>query len=191
MTSIGIIIGSTRPGRRGPEVAQWVHGIAARRDDASYTVVDLADYRLPMLDEPVAAAKSPDYVRPHTRTWAETIDSFDGFVFVTPEYNHSLPGALKNALDFLYREWNNKAAAFVGYGPAGAVRAVEHLRLIGAELKLADVRTQVALSMFTDFEDGVRAKPAAHQEGILSTLLDELVAWADALKTVREPVQIG
>jgi NAD(P)H-dependent FMN reductase len=191
MTSIAIIIGSTRPGRRGAEVARWVHDVAAQRDDATFTVVDLADYRLPMLDEPVAAAKSTDYQHAHTQAWSETIDSFDGFVFVTPEYNHSLPGALKNAIDFLYREWNNKAAGFVGYGPGGGVRAVEHLRLIGAELKLAGVRTQVALSIFTDFEEATRVKPAAHQEGILTTLLDEVVSWAGALRTVRQPAFAG
>ncbi|MCU1681317.1 MAG: reductase [Amycolatopsis sp.] len=191
MTDIAIIIGSTRPGRRGAEVARWVHEIASQREDANYTVVDIADYDLPMLDEPHAAAKTADYRQPHTQTWSATINSFDGFVFVTPEYNHSLTGALKNALDFLYQEWNNKAAGFVGYGPGGAIRAVEHLRLIGAELKLADVRTQVALSMFTDFEDAVRVKPAAHQEGILTTMLDELVTWADALKATRNPVAVG
>lgn len=191
MTTIAIIIGSTRPGRRGAEVARWVHDVASRRDDATFTVVDLADYRLPMLDEPDAAAKSADYQQAHTQEWSKAIDSFDGFVFVTPEYNHSLPGALKNAIDFLYREWNNKAAGFVGYGPGGGVRAVEHLRLIAAELKLAGVRTQVALSIFTDFEEAVRVKPAAHQEGILMTLLDEVVSWADALSTVRRPAFAG
>ena len=93
------------------------------------------------------------YEQPHTKRWAEKIASFDGFVFVTPEYNHATSGALKNAIDFLYAEWNNKAAGFVSYGAAGGARAVEHLRLVLGELQIADVTSQVALSLLTDFEN--------------------------------------
>ena len=93
------------------------------------------------------------YSKPHTKAWAAKIATFDAFVFVTPEYNHSTSGALKNAIDFLYREWNDKAAGFVGYGGAGGTRAVEHLRLIMGEIKVADVRAQVALSMHDRFRE--------------------------------------
>lgn len=154
--------------------------------------VDLADYDLPLLDEP-APAMFGVYSKPHTRRWAATIASFDGFVFITPEYNHSVPGALKNAIDYLYAEWNDKAAGFVSYGVHGGVRAVEHLRLTMAELKVADVRSQVVLPVFTDFkfsdpnepmDPGVVA-PGPHQEPTLMEMLDEIIAWSNALKPLR------
>ncbi|MEV8635858.1 NAD(P)H-dependent oxidoreductase [Streptosporangium sp. NPDC051023] len=184
MLKIGIIIGSTRPGRTAETVARWVRDIAAKRDDAEFELVDLADYNLPNLDEENHPAQGL-YARPHTLAWARKIDEFDGYVLVTPEYNHSTSGALKNALDFLYREWNNKAVGFVSYGAAGGVRAVEHLRLIAGELQLADVRAQVELSLFTDFENFTVFTPSARQEGTLTTMLDQLVAWSAALRTVR------
>ncbi len=142
MLRIAIIIGSTRPGRKAAAVADWVNEIAGSRDDATFELVDLADYDLPHLDEPVPAAMGPSYTQPHTRAWAARIASFDGFIFVTPEYNHSITGALKNAIDYLYVEWHNKAAGFVSYGLTGGTRAVEHLRLIMSELQIAHVRAQ-------------------------------------------------
>jgi NAD(P)H-dependent FMN reductase len=179
---IGIILGSTRPNRNGEAVAQWVHGIAAARGDADYELIDLKDANLPLLDEPIPPSQGK-YSQPHTQAWAQTIAGFDAFVFVTPEYNHSTSGALKNAIDFLYKEW--KAAGFVSYGSAGGVRAVEHLRLIMAELMIADVRAQVALSLFTDFENFSVFKPAPHHEQMVHTMLDQLLAWGAAMKTVR------
>ena len=104
---------------------------------------------------------------------------------MTPEYNHGIPGALKNAIDFLYREWNNKAAGFVSYGGVGGIRSVEHLRLVMAELQVADVRGQVALSLFTDFENFTKFKPAPYQEQALNTLIDQVTAWGTALKALR------
>ena len=106
-------------------------------------------------------------------------------MFVTPEYNHSTSGALKNAIDFLYREWNDKAAGFVGYGGLGGARAVEHLRLVMGELKVADVRAQVALSMHTDFENFATFKPRPEQEKAVNAMLNDLVAWGQALQTMR------
>src|SRR5215468_8543810 len=152
MTKIAIIIGSTRPGRNGEAVAEWVYDIARKRGDAEYELVDIADHKLPHLDEAVPPALG-QYSQPHTKAWAEKIASFDGYVFVTPEYNHSTSAALKNAIDFLYREWNNKAAGFVSYGSAGGTRAVEHLRLVMGELQVADVRAQVMFSLAHDFEN--------------------------------------
>jgi NAD(P)H-dependent FMN reductase len=121
MTKIGIIIGSTRPGRNGEAVGKWVHEVARRRTDAEFELVDLLDYKLPLLDEVYPPAMGR-YQEPHTLQWADKIRSFDGFVFVTAEYNHSIPGALKNVIDFLHAEWNNKAVGFVSYGLAGGVR---------------------------------------------------------------------
>ena len=125
------------------------------------------------------------YTQPHTLAWAEKIASFDGFVFVTPEYNHSTSGALKNAIDFLFAEWNDKAAGFVSYGSAGGARAVEHLRLVMGELKVADVRGQVTLSLMTDFKNFSEFAPAEYQESQLATMLDQVVSWSNALTTVR------
>lgn len=184
MTRIGIIIGSTRPGRRGEAVARWVAEHAAKRADAQFELVDLADFNLPLLDEPLPPSRG-QYEHAHTRAWSAKIASFDGFVFVTPEYNHSTSGALKNAIDFVYREWNHKAAGFVGYGSAGGVRAVEHLRLIMGELLVADVRAQVALSLFSDWSEGA-FRPDPRHEKSLATMLDQVVAWSNALKPLRK-----
>jgi NAD(P)H-dependent FMN reductase len=184
MTRIAIIAGSTRPGRKARAVADWVHSIAAGRDDAEFTVVDLAEVGLPHLDEPVPASAG-QYQHAHTRDWAGTVAGFDGFVFVTPEYNHSTSAALKNALDFVYAEWNNKAAGFVGYGATGGIRAVEQLRLIMAELQIADVRAQVALSLFSDFTDMTKLTPAPHQAGMLNAMLGQVVTWSNVLRPLR------
>lgn len=184
MIKIAVIVGSTRPGRKAEAVARWVLEIAKLRNDAMYDLVDIQDFNLPLLDEPVPPSMG-QYSKPHTKTWAAKIDSYDGFVFVTPEYNHGISGALKNAIDFLFKEWNNKAAGFVGYGSAGGVRAVESLRLVMGEVMIATVRAQVMLSLFTDFENYTTFKPAAHHDKNVGDLLDQLVAWSAALQSVR------
>ena len=185
MIKVGIILGSTRPGRRGEGVARWVFEQASKRTDAQFELVDLQDFNLPLLDEGQPPAKM-QYEHEHTKVWSTKISSLDAYVFVTPEYNHSIPGALKNAIDYLYREWNNKAAGFVSYGGgAGGTRAVEHLRLVMGELMVADVRAQVALSLFTDFENFTTFKPMPQQEKSLTTLLDQVIAWGEALRPLR------
>jgi NAD(P)H-dependent FMN reductase len=184
MLRIAIIVGSTRPGRKADAVARWVHQIALLRNDAVYELVDIQDFNLPLLDEAVPPSMG-QYAQPHTKAWAAKIASYDGFVFVTPEYNHSTSGALKNAIDFLFAEWNNKAAGFVSYGSAGGVRAVESLRLVMGEIKIADVRAQVMLSLHTDFENFTIFKPAEKHEKTVSAMLDEVVAWSDALQGLR------
>lgn len=182
---IGIIIGSTRPGRVGDQVAKWVLEHASTRTDAEFELVDLADFALPHLDEAVPASQGR-YANAHTKAWAQKVDSFDGYIFVTPEYNHSTSGALKNAIDFVYGEWNNKAAGLVSYGGAGGTRAAEHLRLILGELQVADVRQQVSFSLMTDFENYSVFTPAAYHAALLSTQLDQLIPWAGALAQVRD-----
>lgn len=184
MIRIAIIIGSTRPGRKAEIVARWVHEIAQKRGDAEFEVVDIQDFNLPLLDEPVPPSLGR-YSKPHTKAWAAKIATFDAYVFVTPEYNHGTSGALKNAIDFLYAEWNNKAAGFVGYGSAGGVRAVEQLRLVMGELQVADVRAQVMLSLYTDFENLTTFKPAGYHEKSVNAMLDQLISWGRALKAVR------
>lgn len=185
MLRVALILGSTRPGRNGEAVANWVYENAKTRTDADYELVDIADYNLPLLDEAIPPSMG-QYSKDHTKRWAEKIASFDAFVFVTPEYNHGMNGALKNAIDFLFAEWNNKAAGFVSYGSAYGVRAVEHLRGVCGEIKIADVRTQVMLSLFTDFENFSTFKPSGHHLRILNTMLDEVVSWGTAMKTVRD-----
>ncbi len=182
---IGIIIGSTRPGRVGDQVARWVLEQAQSRSDAEFELVDLADFALPHLDEAIPPSLG-QYANAHTKAWAAKVDSFDGYIFVTPEYNHSTSGALKNALDFVYAEWNNKAAGLVSYGSAGGTRAAEHLRLILAELQVADVRQQVSFSLMSDFENYSAFTPAAYHAGMFATQLDQLVPWTIALRSVRE-----
>lgn len=184
MLKIAIVTGSTRPGRKNEAVAHWVYGIASQRKDAAFELVDIADYNLPLLNEPVPPSQG-QYTHNHTKRWASKMASFDAYVFVTPEYNHGISGALKNAIDYLYHEWNNKAAGFVSYGSVGGVRAVEHLRLVMAELMVATVRAQVMLSLFCDFENFTTFKPDPRHEAKVHTMLDQLIAWAKALKTVR------
>jgi NAD(P)H-dependent FMN reductase len=187
MTKIGIILGSTRPGRNGEQVAKWVYDVASKRADAEFELIDLLDYKLPHLDEPVPPA-ADKYSQPHTLAWSDKIAQFDGYVIVTPEYNHSPSGALKNAIDFLFKEWNNKAVGFVSYGAQGGARAVEHLRLVAGELMMADVRAQLALSLAYDFENYSVLQPTERHEQVLGTVLDQVVAWSNALAHLREPV---
>ena len=165
------------PAKGLPAVGQWVLSVANTRSDASFELIDLAEVNLPLLDESVPAIFG-EYEHAHTRAWASLIAPYDGFVFVTPEYNHSFSAALKNALDYLYAEWNDKAAGFVGFGGTGGLRAVEQLRLVLAELKVATVRSQVALGR-GELEAGLQ------QDEELNAMLDELVAWASALRSVR------
>jgi NAD(P)H-dependent FMN reductase len=186
MTRIGIVLGSTRPNRNGEQVAKWVYDIASRRTDAEFELVDLRDYPLPHLDEPLPPSLG-QYQNEHTRQWAAKIASFDGFVFVTPEYNHSTSGVLKNAIDYLYAEWHNKAVGFVSYGSVGGARAAEQLRLVVGELQMADVRQQVALSLLTEFENYSVFKPGDYNLAALSTLLDQVIAWSSALAPLRQP----
>jgi NAD(P)H-dependent FMN reductase len=185
MLKIAIIIGSTRPGRKGETVAKWVYEIAQKRRDAEFELVDIKDFNLPLLDEPVPPSLG-QYSKDHTKAWAAKIDSFDAYVLVTPEYNHGTSGALKNAIDFLFKEWHNKAAGFVGYGSALGARAVESLRLVMGELQVADVRAQVGLSLFTDFENFSVFKPAPQQEQSVNAMFDQVLAWGGALKGLRE-----
>src|SRR3989449_9782405 len=184
MLRIAIIIGSTRPGRKAEAVAKWVYEIAQKRSDAEFELVDIKDFNLPLLDEPVSPIMG-QYSKPHTRTWADKVGSFDGYVFVTPEYNHGISGALKNAIDFLFAEWNNKAAGFVSYGSAGGARAVEHLRLVMAEGPIATVRNQVLLSLFTDFEKFSVFKPDPRHEKAVNAVFYQVIAWGGALTKAR------
>jgi len=192
---IAIIIGSIRPGRRGPSVAQWVVDVLdtqTEMQDSEVTlhVVDLAAIDLPQLCEP-APPMTGIYQHGSTREWSALIASFDAYIFVTPEYNHSLPSVLKNAIDHLYTEWNDKVAGIVSYGVAGGVRAGEHLRQILAEVKVATVRSHVALSVFEDFvaegpmDPGELVPRPNHKEALIA-LGAQVLNWGRALRSLRE-----
>jgi NAD(P)H-dependent FMN reductase len=176
--NIGIILGSTREGRLSPQVGEWVKSLGDKRGGANYEIVDIADFNLPFLG-------TTDGTEPGIAAWNEKLANLDGFVFIVQEYNHSISGALKNALDFAREGWNNKAAGIVSYGSVGGARAAEHLRGILGELAVADVRTHPALSLFTDFENGQTFKPAEMHEETVGEMLDQVVSWSTALKTVR------
>jgi NAD(P)H-dependent FMN reductase len=176
--NIGIILGSTRQGRVSPQVGEWVKGIADKRGDAEYEIVDIADFNLPFV-----FTTSGD--EPGLKSWSQKLSNLDGFVFIVAEYNHSITGALKNALDSARDEWNNKAAGIVSYGSTGGARAAEHLRGICGELQIADVRVHPTLSLFTDFENGTDFKPQDLHLNNVNAMLDQVIAWSGALKTLR------
>ena len=182
---IGIVLGSTRPGRLGTGVAEWVAKQAIGREAADYELVDLAEHDLDLLGEPVVpGAANRRYENEKTQRWSRVVDDFDGFVFVTPEYNHSVPAAMKNAFDVLGPEWQKKAVAFVAYGADGGVRAVEHWRSITANMSMPAARSQVSLSLFTDFgEHGF--VPTDRREGELGALLDEVEQLAGLAQQLR------
>lgn len=179
---IAVILGSTRPNRKSETVAQWVVEQAQGRE-ASYEIVDLRDHPMPHFDSPVSPARG-NYESAATIEWATTIARYDGFIFVTPEYNHSTSSVLKNALDTIYAEWNNKAAGFVSYGSTGGVRAVEHLRQIVAELQIADVRGQVALSLISDWDAAGAFAPADRHSRAAEAMFTHVEAWAGALRAL-------
>jgi NAD(P)H-dependent FMN reductase len=184
MLKIAVIIGSTRPHRVGGTVARWVLEVARKRKDAEFALVDLVEVDLPILDEGVPPIVG-QYANQHTKNWAATVAGFDAYVFVVPEYNHGISGGLKNAIDFLYAEWNNKAAGFVSYGAAGGIRAVEQLRLVMAELQVATVRAQLALNSYTDFENFSELRTTDRHQEALNTVFDQVIAWGTALKPLR------
>lgn len=184
MTKVAIIIGSTRPNRKGESVAKWVYEQLKDRQDGIFELVDIKEFNLPLLDE----AESPMYGRytqAHTKKWSEKISGYDAFIFVTPEYNHGTSGALKNAIDFLYKEWNNKACGFVSYGSSGGTRAVEQLRQTMGEIQIADVRAQVTFSLALDFENYSVFKPKDYHLKEIKTLAEQVLAWGGALQKLR------
>jgi NAD(P)H-dependent FMN reductase len=189
MVKIGIITGSTRDSRVNIQVAEWVKSIADKRTDAEFELVDIKDYNLPRYNESVPAIMTQDYKTPEAHPWSKKISELDGFVFITPEYNKAVTSGLKDAIDYLYVEWNNKAAGIVSYGSSLGVTAANNLRLILTVPAVATVRTQPALSLFTDFENMTIFKPAPFHEENVQTMLNEVVAWSTGLKTIRKQFQ--
>ena len=189
---IGIIIGTTRANRFADGPARWIADIAARRDDADYEIVDLRDYPMPFFEE----AGSPFYVPPQNETalkWAAKMDSLDGYIFITAEYNHSISGVLKNALDYAYKEFNRKPATFVAYGGSGGSRAVEHLRGILAELQVASLKFPVHIGiteMLGIMREGKTMADYPYLDDTAEKMLDELIWWTRALKNARQSTDL-
>ena len=174
---IGIIVGSSREGRVSLDIAKWVKEIAVKNLSAQFELVDVKDYRLPMLGE--SADQGP------TLNWNNKLKELDGFIFVTPEYNHSITASLKNAIDHAYENWFNKAAGIVSYGFGGGARAAEHLRGILGAVAVADVQTHPMISMVTDFKDK-KFSPNPYNEKVVAKMVDEVVNWSKALKTLKK-----
>lgn len=170
----GIILGSTREGRVSPQVGEYIKGIAETRLDHDFEIVDVKDFNLPFMGT----------AEPNLK-WNEKIKELDGYIFITQEYNHGMSSSLKNALDSAREEWFNKAAGIVSYGSGGGIRAAEQVRLVLAEQKVAGVRTNPAFNLFTDFENFTTFKPGGHMATGVNDMLDELISWSEAFKTIR------
>lgn len=181
---LGVIISSTRPGRRGEQIAEWFKQSVLSRNDMEFTYIDLADVKLPFFNEAASPAYA-DTVPEVAKEWSALIDSLDGYIVITAEYNHGPTAVLKNALDYLYKEWNRKPIAFIGYGSTGGASAVEQLRTNAIELQMAPIRHQVALNIFQYFnKDGDLDIPERQKER-LDTMLNDLAWWTIALKNAR------
>jgi NAD(P)H-dependent FMN reductase len=184
---IAIIISTTRATRFGEKAAKWIHGIAATRTDLSFELVDLREYPMPFFDEPASNLWLPAKNEVAQR-WQKKVAEFDGYIFVTAEYNRGVPAVLKNALDYAYPEWNRKPAAYVGYGSVGAARSIEHLRNICVELQMAPTRHGVHLQgadFMAAYQQGKDITEFAYLEKNAKDMLDDLHWWASALKAAR------
>jgi NAD(P)H-dependent FMN reductase len=187
---IAVIISSTRETRFGEKPARWIYDLASQRSDIDVEILDLRDFPLPFFDEVASNAWAPSKNEIAQR-WQQKVAEYDGYIFVTAEYNRSITGVLKNALDYAYPEWNKKPAAFVGYGSVGAARAIEQLRLICVELQMAPTRTGVHIQgadFMAVWQQGKHIAELEYLQQNAATMLDELIWWTNALKTAREQV---
>lgn len=191
LLKIKVIIGSTRQGRFGDKPAQWIAELARQRKELDVEVLDLRDYPMPFFDDPISPAYNKE---PRTNEvvikWAEKIAEADGFIIVTPEYNHSFSAVLKNAIDHVYYEWNKKAVAFVSYGSVEGARAIEQLRLIAIELQMAPIRHAVHMAWATymavnNHKSDDATDPFTAVKDQAGVLLNDLTWWTQALKTAR------
>jgi len=190
---IAVIVGTTRAARFGHKPAQWIADVAAQRDDMIVEVIDLREYPMPFFDEVASNAWTPSQNEVAQR-WQKKVAQFDGYIFVSAEYNRGVPAVLKNALDYAYPEWNKKPAAFVGYGSVGAARAIEQLRLIAVELQMARIRTGVHIQgadFMAVWKGGKDIAELSYLRPNATDMLDQLAWWTSALKTAREQAPIS
>lgn len=187
--NIKIIVGSTRQNRFGDKPAQWIADLASKREGITAEILDLRNYEMPFFNEPVSPSMITEpYANPAVKAWTAKIAEGDAFIMVTPEYNHATSAVLKNAIDYVNREWNRKAIAFVGYGTVGGARSVEQLRTVAAELQTVSIRTAVHIPMpWLLLDENGGLKPGALDPFVQNAemMLDQLVWWASALKTAR------
>lgn len=188
--ALKIIVGSTREGRFADQAATWIADMAKENKELDVEILDLREYDMPFFDSPMNPSyKSEPYPHESVEKWTAKIKEGDAFIVVTPEYNHSTSGVVKNALDWVYKEWNDKVIGFVGYGSVGGARAVEQLRLIAIELQMAPVRQGVHFlgNEYFPIAMGDRDfKPMFEKhEGEAKTLLEQIAKWGKALKSVR------
>jgi NAD(P)H-dependent FMN reductase len=186
MPNLTIIVGSTRPGRAGAPIAQWFAARAKDHGGFDVTVVDLAELGLPLLDEP-NHPRLGQYTQQHTKDWSAIVDAADAFVIVTPEYNYGYPASVKNAIDYLHREWQYKPVGFVSYGGVAAgTRAVQQLKQVVTTLRMLPVTDSVSIPFYNQFlgPDGV-FQPNAVLEQAADAMLDELVRTEAALRPLR------
>jgi len=185
--NIAVVISTTRATRFGEKPAKWIYEIAAARADMSVELIDLREYPMPFFDEPASNAWVPSKNEVAQR-WQKKVAEFDGYIFVTAEYNRGIPAVLKNAVDYAYPEWNRKAAACVGYGSVGAARSIEHLRLTCVELQMAPTRHGVHIQgadFMAVWQQGKDIKELSYLEQNSKNMLDELHWWASALMVAR------
>jgi NAD(P)H-dependent FMN reductase len=188
---ISVIVGSTRQGRFSEKPAQWIFQHLKKRGDVEARLLDLRDFPMPFFDQPTTPATPgrPAYENEVVQRWTAAIAQSDGFVFVTPEYNYGPPAVLKNAIDWVYPEWNRKAACFVSYGSAGGARSVQQLRQVAIEVQLAPIRSSVHIPVATlmaHFQGGDVDKGLAELEAPAKKMIDDLLWWTTALKTARK-----
>ncbi len=186
---IQVILGSIRQGRNGDKVYSWLKQFVAKRKDATFEFIDLKDWPLPLFAESVSPAYSGGkYTNKMQAKWSETIKQGDGFIIVTPEYNHGYTAVLKNALDYLYSEWNNKPVGFVSYGgSSGGIRAVEQLREVAVELKMVPVRDEMNFAaVWEAFDEKGNPKNKDTAEQKTNAMIEQLLIYAKACQTMRK-----
>jgi NAD(P)H-dependent FMN reductase len=191
MTIISVIVGSTRQGRFSEKPAQWIFEHLGKRKEIETRLLDLRDFRMPFFDQavPPSMPGRPPYPNEVVQKWTAQIGASDGFVFVTPEYNYGTSAVLKNAIDWVYPEWNRKAAAFVSYGSAMGARAVQQLRGTAIEVQMAPIRSSVPLpvaTLWAHFQGGDVNKGLAEMDQQAAAMIDDLLWWTSALKTARQ-----
>jgi NAD(P)H-dependent FMN reductase len=191
MMTISVIVGSTRQGRFSEKPAQWILQQLHKREGIEGRLLDLRDFPMPFFDQPTppAMAGRPPYEHEVVKKWTAQIGASDGFVFVTPEYNYGPSAVLKNAIDWVYPEWNRKAAAFVSYGSAMGARAVQQLRETAIEIQMAPIRSSVHIpvaTLWAHFQGGDVDKGLAELDKQANVMIDDLTWWTAALKAARE-----
>lgn len=186
---IKVILASVRNGRFGDKPAKWITELASQVEDFSVELLDLKDYSLPIFAEAISPSQiTGDYGKPEVNKWAQKIAEADGFIFVTPEYNHGYPASLKNNLDYIYKEWNKKPLCVVAYGGTGGARATQQLREVSIELQMAPIRNSVHIMNPWNLVEADGSLKAGALDGYVKgaqNMLTQLSWWANVLKEAR------